>query len=265
MKITVFTSNQARHLSLIEDLATIASEVFAVQECITVFPGKVADFYKRTEIMQEYFSHVINAEETVFGSPRFLPSNVRTLSLKAGDLTKLNMEYLNPALQSDYYIVFGSSFIKGDLMAFLEEKRAINIHMGISPYYRGNSCNFWALYDKKPDLVGATIHLLSKGLDSGNMLFHALPKAAEVDPFVLGMQAVKAAHQGLIATLQNGEIFKLKSVVQNKTKEIRYTRNQDFTDEVAQDYLRNAMSPVEILQALQKRDLSVFHQPYVLT
>ena len=54
------------------------------------------------------------------------------------------------------------------------KNKTLNIHMGISPYYRGTDCNFWALYDNNPHLVGATIHLLSKGLDSGAMLYHAL-------------------------------------------------------------------------------------------
>ena len=77
-------------------------------------------------------------------------------------------------LDSDLYIIFGSSFIKGDLIDFLIEKKAINIHMGVSPYYRGADCNFWALNDNNPHLVGATIHLISKNLDSGPILFHAL-------------------------------------------------------------------------------------------
>ena len=47
--------------------------------------------------------------------------------------------------------------------------------MGVSPYYRGTSCNFWAIYDDNPSYVGSTIHLLSKGLDSGDILFHCIP------------------------------------------------------------------------------------------
>ena len=83
---------------------------------------------------------------------------------------------LNSFLKSDMYIVFGSSFIKGELANFLIKKKAINIHMGVSPYYRGTDCNFWALYDNNPHLVGATIHFLSKGLDNGPILYHAMSK-----------------------------------------------------------------------------------------
>ncbi len=263
MRITVFTSNQPRHISLIKSLASIADEVFAVQECNTVFPGQVEDFFKRSDVMQGYFSNVINAENKVFGSPCFLPLNVKSLSLKSGDLNKLNIDILKPALKSDFYVVFGSSFIKGELIEFLVAKRAINIHMGLSPYYRGSSCNFWALHDNKPDYVGATIHLLSKGLDSGAMLFHAIPKAREIEPFLLGMYAVKSAHNGLVSAIRTGEILKMDAVSQNKLLEIRYTRNKDFSDEVASEYLKKQATAQYVFQSLKNRDLSILLNPYI--
>ncbi|QDT19952.1 formyltransferase family protein [Gimesia chilikensis] len=263
MKITVFTSNQPRHLSLIAGLASIADEVFAIQECNTIFPGQVADFFRRSEVMQEYFSHVIAAEKEIFGLPRFSPANVRSLSMKLGDLNRLEMSTLQPALESDYYVVFGSSFIKGDLIDFLVNHRALNIHMGVSPYYRGSSCNFWALQEGHPDYVGATIHMLSKGLDSGPMLFHALPAPQEIEAFPLGMRAVKAAHTGLIEYLQAGKIFDFEPVVQDKSLELKYTRNSDFTDEVAAAYLQAAPSAADIAHALAARDLERFLHPYL--
>ena len=96
----------------------------------------------------------------------FRPVQCATLSLKAGDLNALDIGLLAPALELDVYVVFGASYIKGPLVEFLVTHRAINIHMGVSPYYRGTSCNFWAVFDGNPDLVGATIHLLSRGLNS---------------------------------------------------------------------------------------------------
>ncbi len=263
MKITVFTSNQPRHISLIKHLASISDEVFAVQECNTIFPGQVEDFYKRSNVMQDYFRNVMNAEKMVFGLPCFLPSNVKSLSLKSGDLNKVDMGILKPSLQSDYYVVFGSSFIKGDLINFLVANRAINIHMGLSPYYRGSSCNFWALYDKRPDYVGSTIHLLSRGLDSGPILFHALPKAEEIEPFLLGMYAVKSAHSGLVSAIETGAILKMDPEDQNKSLEIKYTRNKDFTDEVASKYLENPPTSQEVFQSLKNRDLSHLLKPYI--
>lgn len=263
MKITVFTNNQPRHISLIENLASIADKVFAIQECNTVFPGQVEDFFKRSEVMQRYFKNVIDAEKKVFGTSRFLPSNVQSLSLKLGDLNKLEMNILDPALQSDYYVVFGSSYIKGKLIEFLVNNRAINIHMGLSPYYRGSSCNFWALYDKKPCYVGATIHLLSRGLDSGDILFHALPRVQEIEPFLLGMYAVKSAHSGLLNAIESGEILRMNAIPQNKDIEIRYTRNKDFNDKVALEYLTNLPTKQNIHRLLKNRNLSGLLHPHI--
>src|SRR5688572_1025180 len=122
MRITVFTSNQPRHISLIESLATIADEVFAIQECNTVFPGQVDDFFRKTPVMQDYFSRVINAEREVFGDARFPNrSNVRQLPIKMGDVSRLDMKTLAPAMKSDVFIVFGASYIKGPLCDALVE------------------------------------------------------------------------------------------------------------------------------------------------
>ena len=45
--------------------------------------------------MQDYFSNVMDAEKMVFGLPCFLPSNVKSLSLKSGNLNKVDMDILN--------------------------------------------------------------------------------------------------------------------------------------------------------------------------
>ena len=176
-----------------------------------------------------------------------------------GDVSRAPLEWFGKALDADVFVVFGASFIKGELADHLVQRKALNIHMGVSPYYRGSSTNFWAMYDRRPDLVGATIHLLSKGLDSGPMLFHALPKPDAVDPFVYGMRAVLAAHLGIVAYLKNGR--SMEPVEQDRTCELRYTRNADFTDAVAQEYLNRIPSPQQMHDVLLNRDMKLFLRP----
>ena len=119
------------------------------------------------------------------------------------------------------------------------EKNAFNIHMGLSPYYRGSSCNFWALYDGNAGCVGATIHVLSKGLDSGDMLFHCMPRPQKQStPFDFTMRSVASAHRGLIDALVSRDIFDIIPTKQDKIEEIRYSRNSEFTDAVAQEFLK---------------------------
>ena len=239
MKVTIFTSNQTRHAYLINSIAAVADETYVVQECNTIFPGQVEDFFKKSQVMQEYFYMVQNAQSKIFGISNLLDKNIRVLSMKLHDLKFIKNEQLAPVLKSDLYIVFGASYIKGWLIDFLVNKQAINIHMGISPYYRGSSCNFWALKDNNLGHVGATIHYLSKGLDSGNMLYHCLPKLVkENNLFDFSMRAVKVAHDSLVKKISNNEIKKISPVKQDKSLEISYTRNSDFTDNVAKNFLK---------------------------
>ena len=243
MKITLFTSNQPRHINLANTLSKICDELFCIKECNTVFPGQIDDFFKKSDAMQQYFSHVINAEKNIFDEISFSSENVRTLSIKSGDINRLSKQQLSSALESDVYVVFGASYIKGWLIDFLLSRNAINIHMGVSPYYRGSSCNFWALYDNNPSYVGATLHKLSKGLDSGDMLLHCIPTLEDDDTlFDFTMRSVDIAHKALVSKISSGEIFKMPSVQQDKSLEIRYTRNSDFNDKVANEFLKRTQS-----------------------
>jgi hypothetical protein len=252
MKIAVFTSNLPRHLSLVETMAGIADEVFAIQECRTIRPGEVDGFIRQSATMQRYFTKVNDAERQVFGDVRFLPGNVRQLALERGDLQRSGVTgLLAPALTADVIVVFGASYIKSPLIEALVGRRAVNIHMGLSPYYRGNSCNFWAIRDGRPDLVGATIHMLSKGLDSGAILFHALPEPAEVDGFLLGMRAVRAAHLALARRIADGSLFAHDPVPQDRGLEKRYTRAADFTDADAEAFLADPPAAEAILRGCQ--------------
>ncbi len=263
MRITVFTSNQPRHIALIETLAALADELLVVQECNTVFPGRVDDFFRKSEVMQRYFTRVIAAERAVFGPPRFAPAGVRQMPIRMGDVNLLDLDCLAPALEADLFVVFGASYIKGPLCDLLVQRRAVNLHMGVSPQYRGSSTNFWALYDRRPEFVGATLHRLSHGLDSGPIIMHALPAPAAVDPFELGMLAVRAAHRALAAHIRAGDLLTIEPVPQDRQAELRYTRNRDFTDQIAEEYLDRLPSPSQIAQALANRRLDDYVRPFV--
>ena len=67
------------------------------------------------------------------------------------------------------------------------------------------------MYDNNPHLVGSTIHLLTKGLDSGPILYHALSKLKTSNPFEYTMSTVKSAFHSLKKKLMDKSIFYLYS------------------------------------------------------
>ena len=46
----------------------------------------------------------------------------------------------------------------------------INIHVGITPKYRGIHGGYWALFNRDRENFGTTIHLIDEGIDTGTVL-----------------------------------------------------------------------------------------------
>ena len=239
MKVTLFTSNNHRHNYLINLLSNFCDELWVVQECKTLFTGKNDEKYKNKNIVEEYFNKVLDAQNKIFKNEFVNKNNknIKTLRILHGELNKLSLSFLKDFLKSDIYVVFGSSYIKGDLVDFLVKQRAINIHAGVSPYYRGTDCNFWALYDDNPHLVGSTIHLLSKGLDSGPMLYHAMSNL-KINPFEYTMSTIKSAFHSIAEKIKDGSILTIKPIVQDKSKEVRYSKKSEFNEEIVRKYFK---------------------------
>jgi len=260
MKITLFTSNKNRHNYFTNLLSKISDDLFVVQECGTIFPGIVPGHYPVSTIMKEYFEKVKDAQFKLFGNSHVinLKKNIKILPLLIGDLNKCSLNFLSEFLKSDIYIVFGSSYIKGELVDFLIKQKAINIHMGVLPYYRGTDCNFWSVYDDNPHLVGATIHILSKGLDSGPVLYHAMSNIKK-NPFEYTMSTTKAAFHSIAEKIEDKSIFEIEPVIQNKENEIRYSKTIEFNEEIVRKYFSK-----EINLNSKRFDNSLLKEPFFL-
>ena len=256
MNITLITSDQIRHNYLVNLLSNIATKLNVIQEKKTFFSNQ----NKISNLMKNYFLKVDDAQKKVFGNAAIdkKNKNIKLLFLENKELEKCSLNSLSDFLNSDIFIVFGSSFIKKDLVNFLIDHKALNIHLGISPYYRGTDCNFWALFDNNPHLVGATIHLLSKGLDSGQILYHALSEIKE-DPFIYTMSAVKSAFESIAQKIENKTIFEHTPEIQDKSKEIKYSKKNEFNDEVIKKFFLNK---IDLNSKIFKLDL--YKNPYFL-
>ena len=243
MNITLFTSNNSRHLYLSNLLSQICNKLYVVQECKNLQLNQPIKKNNTANIFNQYFNFVDIAEKKIFNDKyiKVPTKNLQLLSILYGKINDLNLNNINHFLKSEIYIVFGASYIKAGLAEFLINKRAINIHAGVSPYYRGTDCNFWALYDNNPHLVGTTVHLLSKGLDNGGILYHAM-SMLNSNPFEYTMSTLKSAFHSLVEKILDKSIFKINPVVQNKNKEIRYTKKENFNEKVIYEFFKKKIN-----------------------
>jgi hypothetical protein len=72
------------------------------------------------------------------------------------------------SLEPDVILVYGTGIVGGKVLS-LARTLALNMHTGISPYYRGCDCAFWPLYNQELHMLGATVHECVKEVDGGRI------------------------------------------------------------------------------------------------
>ena len=96
----------------------------------------------------------------------YMPANMPILEVESANLKECIkwIENINP----DYIFVYGTGII-GNKVLSLPAFQTLNLHTGISPFYRGSSCAFWPLYNNEPLMVGSTIHKCTLEIDGGDI------------------------------------------------------------------------------------------------
>jgi methionyl-tRNA formyltransferase len=132
--------------------------------------------------------------------------NQHNLSITNFDGTVINVPSVNDDLckmalinlQPDIVLVNGTRIISKKVLQ-CTNATFINMHAGITPYYRGSHGGYWALYNNDVENFGTTIHLVDTGVDTGGILKQAFIKPAKEDNFttypilqtIIGIEALK--------------------------------------------------------------------------
>jgi folate-dependent phosphoribosylglycinamide formyltransferase PurN len=147
------------------------------------------------------------------------------------------LEFLN-VRNPDFIVVYGTGLIKAPMLKAFEG-RMINIHLGLSPYYRGAGTNFWPLVKGEPECVGATIHVLVDRVDAGPVLVQVRPSASAADrAHELGTKALKKAVTVLPSILRSLSIGDIAASHQDLSQG-RVCRLRDFTAQAVRTMWRN--------------------------
>jgi len=120
----------------------------------------------------------MTAEMAIPNDEIFLRSAVRVLSANAPE-TISALRNLAPKV----VVVNGTRILTQEVLDSIPAP-FINIHMGVTPLYRGTHGGYWALVEHRPDLVGTTIHYLDSGIDTGPIIHQARFSVTAADNFV---------------------------------------------------------------------------------
>jgi methionyl-tRNA formyltransferase len=85
-------------------------------------------------------------------------------------------------LDPDVILVNGTRIISSEVLDALECP-IINVHVGITPRYRGVHGGYWAVANNDIENCGVTIHLIDEGVDTGSVLFQGRIQPDRNDTF----------------------------------------------------------------------------------
>ncbi len=200
LSIVILTSSKNRHKFFVNSLA----EKFEVRGVVVEEkrPEQTGNDNEEDQIISKHFEQRRDAEKKYFGAhDAFRMPSDRLLVLENGKSNDLETFEWVKERNPDFVVLFGTSIIRPPLLSYYD-KRMINIHLGLSPYYRGSGTNFWPLVNGEPECVGATIHLAIEKVDAGSILAQVRP-APESDDGChdMGCKTIIAGAQKMIACI----------------------------------------------------------------
>ena len=77
-------------------------------------------------------------------------------------------------IKPNLIVSFGCSLIKDPLLKKYK-KKFLNIHLGLSPYYRGSATNFWPFVNNELQFVGVSFLRIDDGIDTGPIIHQIRP------------------------------------------------------------------------------------------
>jgi folate-dependent phosphoribosylglycinamide formyltransferase PurN len=222
MRFAILTSNDIRHRYVVNSLRA-ACDVAAVcyQDTGYVPADTAADSIDdcTAAVVKHHFDERRRQEQLFFGHDAEPVTDSPTCGVRVVDTKSLNTPETLTFLRRrevEAVVVYGTGLIKPPLIdAFAG--RMLNLHLGLSPYYRGTATNFYPLLNDEPEYVGATIHLIDPGIDTGPIVHHARPDITADDmPHTAGNKAIQAGLQKLIQAIEELQAGTLKAVPQWK-------------------------------------------------
>ena len=253
MRIGVLTSVETRHRYFVNALRDQIDVVAVGYEQTGYSPADVSPFDLTPEeagIVADHFAERARQEELFFEARSDFVADGESCAVRHILPGKLNagetVEFLE-ASGVEAVAVYGTNLIKATLLDRWSG-RMINMHLGLSPYYRGTATNFYPLLNEEPEYVGATIHLLDTGIDSGPILRQARPEIVADDmPHTIGCKAILAGIAAMIAVLKDLERGRLEPVAQWEVPNPRL-------------YLRKDYHPRQVVELYRKIEAGLIRQ-----
>ena len=187
------------------------------------------------------------------------------LNIKCGDINSPELIEFLKSIRPDIIAVLGSSVIRQEMIS-LPAAAMINIHSGLSPYYRGTWSHVWPLVHREPEYIGVTVHHVNAGIDSGDIIYQTRPRLERDDD--LNSIFLKVVAEGIELMVKAIEELSNKGAIVSHPQPGntgKLYQMKDFNADVARTCLKNLEDGIisEYLSVREGRDSKVKLLGYV--
>ncbi len=254
IKIVIISANEIRHRFFRKKLSNFKN--LDVKLCLAE-KNQSRQFYKiykskeYTSLEKNHFKKREISERKYFN--KFLKKTSEVSNLKIIDRGEFNynkniINEINK-IKPNFIVSFGCSLIKGPLLKRYK-KKFLNIHLGLSPYYKGSATNFWPFINDELQFVGVSFLGIDDGIDTGPIIHQIRPdfklddnihdvgnkliiKMTELTSQII--ENYKNLRQYKQKKIKKEKIFSKKDFNQNAIKKL----NLNFKKKIIKKYLLN--------------------------
>lgn len=263
MKLVLLTSASLRHKYIAHKL----SEFFELELIITEKKSpKITDTSsynsEDSTFVKNHFINRDKSEHFYFKDYKDFPASAHLLNVNHKEInSKFVFDVIN-LVEPDIVFLFGTSIIKNHLIERYQDK-IINLHLGLSPYFKGSATNIFPILHKKFHCIGSTIHKVTEKVDAGEIL-HQVRADITIEDTVhsIGNKVILESGIVLPKILLLYLTNTIQGVAQKKSKESTICKIKDLTPSVLRKIYDN-ISRENIEEYLKQKELLKKETPII--
>jgi|GEM_PF-550441 len=232
-KIIIITGNELRHIFFRKFLSSFDTLIVLATYCEAENIPLIETISNDADVTLRNKHLTLRAQtEKDFFEPfcdRII-DNSNPVFIKKNEINSDTMVAVICNLNPDLIISYGCSIIKEPLIAAFKNK-FINIHLGLSPYYRGSGTNYWPFVNNEIQYVGVTFMLIDAGIDTGEIIHQIHPRVYHGDNVhTIGNRLIYDMAKMTIQIIVNFELLDKMDQIKIHQQEEKYYRKKDFNE-----------------------------------
>ncbi|MBU0508205.1 formyl transferase [bacterium] len=261
MRIVILTHNSDRHFyfvnRIVEETGMVVGIVTGAKRSVKKnggLSGILKDKNLKSRLRNAALNRIfrgcnrqLQAEKAAAESEAFGGSKERFLE-RHRDLVLAEVGAPYPSVNDPHYVeiirrarpdaivIMGTCLVRKKIIE--SAPHVINIHTGLSPYYRGGMTNLWPIVLGEYGYFGVTIHRISLGIDSGDIIYTARPEIRPDDTYgTINSRCIQLGTDLMIQAIRRLAAGEMRAMPQWTKGKLFFDR--DMNGWIACRYLRN--------------------------